>query len=307
MISDPSILDLTAWAGPLGAIFSQALAPLATTLQQQALAEQACGMLEEAAAGAPEAPDEPAPWRALHDGAVLHLALDDGLAFAQFDGPDLVSLRVELDDGRRWTVIRTGRGILEALDSSGPGPDLKVAVFEDQRMVWSHSYYADGRAEDDRDPGAAAEEARGGTAQEGALLGAAGVSALGAAVLGAGVALARKALAQGAPAPVPSTPPRTGPAWRVVALSGPVEGRDYLIQGPTVLGRDASADIVLDDRSASRRHAELRPTPRGLMLTDLESSNGTWLGEAQLFAPLPLKAGDVFAIGTSRFLVEAQG
>ena len=334
MTREPSILDFTPWALSLGALFSRALGPATPAPLHPALAEQACALVEEAAVLATEAPDEAAPWRALFDGEVLHLVLDDGLALAQFEGTSLVSLRVETDDGRRWSVIRTGQGRspLSLLDAGSPGPELKIALFEEGRLLWSRSCYADGRAEDDRDLQGAADEVRNGMAQgpsTESLLGSVGAAALGAAVLGAGALLARKVMARKAreadlPAPPPASspapppafpaasppllpPPSPGPAWRVVGLSGSVEGRSFSVEGTVILGRDPAADIPVEDRSASRRHAELKAQPRGLLLTDLESSNGTWLGDARVLAPLPLKDGDVFAIGTCRFRVEAPG
>ncbi len=43
-----------------------------------------------------------------------------------------------------------------------------------------------------------------------------------------------------------------------------------------VIGRDAGADVVLDDDSVSRFHAELVLAGRHRYLTDRDSLNGTW-------------------------------
>src|SRR4051794_41642893 len=44
------------------------------------------------------------------------------------------------------------------------------------------------------------------------------------------------------------------------------------------IGREASADLVLSDGKASRRHAALKPLPDGrATLYDLGSSNGTYV------------------------------
>ena len=59
-------------------------------------------------------------------------------------------------------------------------------------------------------------------------------------------------------------------------IAGP-DGRRAVTRedgGPVVLGRDAAADIRLDAKSVSRRHAVVEWTPEGLQVTDT-SSNGT--------------------------------
>jgi pSer/pThr/pTyr-binding forkhead associated (FHA) protein len=44
-----------------------------------------------------------------------------------------------------------------------------------------------------------------------------------------------------------------------------------------VIGRSPDCDIVFDDDTVSRHHAELRLEADGWTLVDLESSNGTFL------------------------------
>lgn len=85
-----------------------------------------------------------------------------------------------------------------------------------------------------------------------------------------------------------AVPPRSAPSavsvderpWLEIA------GERYpLISAMTVLGRDESADVVLDDPGISRRHCEVRVTQDGhrfvAHLRDLGSTNGTYVnGEA---------------------------
>ena len=61
-----------------------------------------------------------------------------------------------------------------------------------------------------------------------------------------------------------------------------ISGERYpLIGAMTVLGRDESADVVLDDPGISRRHCEVRVTQDGPRLVthlrDLGSTNGTFV------------------------------
>src|SRR5438105_3682279 len=60
------------------------------------------------------------------------------------------------------------------------------------------------------------------------------------------------------------------------ALRG--SGRDFKLPAKAVVGRGADSDVVLDDDSVSRKHAELARDDRGVYrLRDLESANGTFL------------------------------
>ncbi len=65
-----------------------------------------------------------------------------------------------------------------------------------------------------------------------------------------------------------------------------------------VIGRDADADIVLDDQAASRRHARLSPTPQGWMVADLGSSNRTFVNGEPVTQAL-LAPGDRIGVGDS--------
>jgi pSer/pThr/pTyr-binding forkhead associated (FHA) protein len=60
-------------------------------------------------------------------------------------------------------------------------------------------------------------------------------------------------------------------------------GRQIRLPARATVGRGADCDVVLDDDSVSRRHAELSRDQRGLYrLRDLDSSNGTFLDGRRL-------------------------
>lgn len=46
---------------------------------------------------------------------------------------------------------------------------------------------------------------------------------------------------------------------------------------PIVIGRDESADLVLNEPSVSRRHLKISPTQSGFRLEDLDTENGTFV------------------------------
>ena len=105
------------------------------------------------------------------------------------------------------------------------------------------------------------------------------------------------------PAPAPAPPaklPRINPAQRPWL---DIDGERYPLLGSlTVIGRDATADIILDDPGISRRHSEIRVTNDGPHLVssirDLASTNGTFVnGERLAVASVRLVDGDQITIG----------
>src|SRR5262245_45648553 len=72
-----------------------------------------------------------------------------------------------------------------------------------------------------------------------------------------------------------------------------------LTSGKMVIGRAVGCDIVINDTSASRRHAELFYDSRTEMVTlqDLKSSNGTHVNRQKIDRLTRLQNGDVIRIG----------
>jgi hypothetical protein len=67
---------------------------------------------------------------------------------------------------------------------------------------------------------------------------------------------------------------------------------------PVVIGRDAGCDIVLADPRASRQHARVASRSGFLVLSDLGSTNGTYVRDERI-AEIALGPGDVVTIGDS--------
>jgi transcriptional regulator with GAF, ATPase, and Fis domain len=71
-----------------------------------------------------------------------------------------------------------------------------------------------------------------------------------------------------------------------------------LVPGRTVtVGRAGTNQIVIKDERTSRNHAEIFVTRGAWTLRDLDSRNGTFVGERQIRGDYPLQAGDVVRIG----------
>ncbi|MBN2386487.1 MAG: FHA domain-containing protein [Anaerolineales bacterium] len=73
------------------------------------------------------------------------------------------------------------------------------------------------------------------------------------------------------------------------------------------IGRDAEADIQLPAPAVSRRHAVLQPTASGWTLTDLNSTNGTFVNGQRITQPQPLQEKDMVQIGPFRLVYEGGG
>jgi phosphoserine phosphatase RsbU/P len=69
-----------------------------------------------------------------------------------------------------------------------------------------------------------------------------------------------------------------------------------------VIGRDPTADVVLSERSVSRRHCRVAAGPAGIDVTDLNSANGTWVSGKQIDRTR-LKSGESLLIGNVRVTV----
>lgn len=91
-------------------------------------------------------------------------------------------------------------------------------------------------------------------------------------------------------------PPVVG--W-LVALSGEQKGEDFRIRdGQNTIGSASDADIILRDAAVSGKHASLRYKDQKFFLTDLDSTNGTYLNNAASpIAREELKDNDIVRIG----------
>ena len=70
-----------------------------------------------------------------------------------------------------------------------------------------------------------------------------------------------------------------------------------LKEGVNILGRDAAADVPVDDASVSRHHARVVVEGFSVHVEDLGSKNGTFVGDRRLEARTPLRDGDVIRLG----------
>lgn len=74
--------------------------------------------------------------------------------------------------------------------------------------------------------------------------------------------------------------------------------RTFLLSpGDNVIGRDPQCDVWLDDAGVSRRHACVRLEGTAAVVSDLQSTNGTFVGSRQVEAPVGIGDGEVIGVG----------
>lgn len=64
-----------------------------------------------------------------------------------------------------------------------------------------------------------------------------------------------------------------------------------------LIGREDDVDVVIDNPSVSRKHAQFRREGAGWVVEDLGSSNGTFLHGNKIVGPQPVKEGDEIGMG----------
>jgi diguanylate cyclase (GGDEF)-like protein len=90
----------------------------------------------------------------------------------------------------------------------------------------------------------------------------------------------------------------------LIIIRGQPQGhRFFLTQPEMIIGRDQSADIVVSDQSISRKHSKLTQNNGKVTLTDLGSSNGTFINDVKLEggSARVLEKEDMLKMGNSIF------
>lgn len=109
------------------------------------------------------------------------------------------------------------------------------------------------------------------------------------------------------PSPSAAPPPSATPGRLLVIESDilPVGAAVVLDQPEVLLGRDPHAAAVLDgDGFVSGRHAMVRLRGGSPTVTDLGSTNGTYVNGNRIAAETALHEGDELAVGSTRMIYE---
>jgi DNA-binding NtrC family response regulator len=106
-------------------------------------------------------------------------------------------------------------------------------------------------------------------------------------------------------ATAPAAPVR---AFVLRAVSGPDAGKTFAVDtaegGRVLVGQSPACAVRLDDRTVSRRHVALELAPAGLRVTDLGSTNGTFVEGLRVLDAV-LAGGEALRVGDTVLRVEA--
>ncbi|MGH7813591.1 MAG: FHA domain-containing protein [Candidatus Binataceae bacterium] len=90
---------------------------------------------------------------------------------------------------------------------------------------------------------------------------------------------------------------------RLTAIGG-AQPREYSIgERPIAIGSDPANDIMIEDATVSRRHATIAWRRGSFELTDLDSSNGTFVNGRRVRGAVALKGGEELRFGTVQFVL----
>lgn len=74
-------------------------------------------------------------------------------------------------------------------------------------------------------------------------------------------------------------------------------GLSFTVNGATVLGRSDQSDVILEDPYASEFHLRLVAQDGTLTVSDLGSTNGTYVNGRRITTPTNLRRGDALQVG----------
>lgn len=96
------------------------------------------------------------------------------------------------------------------------------------------------------------------------------------------------------------------PQFILRGVSGAYFGKTYPLRGTTTIGRHSDCHICVNAEGVSRRHLQIDADATGLVIKDLESSNGTYVNGKKIDSQ-ELQLGDEIRIDNIRFLVQTPG
>ncbi len=96
------------------------------------------------------------------------------------------------------------------------------------------------------------------------------------------------------------------PKFILRGVSGAYFGKTYPLRGATIIGRHSECHICVNADGISRKHAQIDAEATGLVVTDLGSSNGTFVNGKKV-EKADLNVGDELKLDNIRFLVQTPG
>jgi pSer/pThr/pTyr-binding forkhead associated (FHA) protein len=100
--------------------------------------------------------------------------------------------------------------------------------------------------------------------------------------------------------PAPSRGRRKGGGGHLVIVApSEQKGRSFELNGELTVGRAAGCQVALEDNYVSQLHARVFTRDGGVWVEDLGSTNGTYLNDQRVSAPLAVRRGDQLKVGST--------
>jgi predicted component of type VI protein secretion system len=87
---------------------------------------------------------------------------------------------------------------------------------------------------------------------------------------------------------------------KLLVVGGEVDSAEFALKLPAVVGRSREVEVNLTHPLVSRRHCELREVGGKLVVRDLGSLNGTFVGSDRVEEAV-LRPGELLTVGTVTF------
>jgi pSer/pThr/pTyr-binding forkhead associated (FHA) protein len=98
---------------------------------------------------------------------------------------------------------------------------------------------------------------------------------------------------------VPAGRRKKGAGHLVIVAPVEQKGRSFELNGELTVGRAAGCQVALEDNYVSQLHARVFTRDGGVWVEDLGSTNGTYLNDQRVSAPLAVRRGDQLKVGST--------
>lgn len=89
-----------------------------------------------------------------------------------------------------------------------------------------------------------------------------------------------------------------------ISINGGIEKQQkVLIENSLIVGRSSICDVYFDDETMSRQHFSLELSDEGMLISDLDSTGGTYLNGVKIFSRQKVSSGDVINAGRTKIRI----
>ena len=93
---------------------------------------------------------------------------------------------------------------------------------------------------------------------------------------------------------------------QLVILEGSDQGKTYILRTRNILGRNKDCSLVINDKKTSGNHCKIESINRSeFSITDLNSSNGTFVNGKKVSPGQKLQYGDIILLGETLMVYQA--